>query len=169
MNTGQMMLTLAAMALLSSLLLTIQRGFSASGAVLLKSKAGIEAVSIANSIIQEASGKHFDANSVAAADTVVSQLTAAASFGPNSGEAASGNSENFNDFDDFQNFTEKVGTALPDSFTVSCKVTYVDAGTPSGTSAGNTWHKKLTVTVTNPSLGTDTIRTSYIFSYWYFR
>jgi hypothetical protein len=162
-------MTLAAMALLSSLLVTIQRGFSTSGSVLLKSKAGIEAISLTNSVIQEASGKFFDASTATAADTNVSQLTAVASLGGNSGESASKDMNTFNDFDDFSGFSYKILTALPDSFTVSCKVVYVDPSNLNVASTVRTWHKKLTVTVTNPALGTDTIKTDYVMSYWYFR
>jgi hypothetical protein len=164
-----MMVTLAAMALLSSLLVTIQRGFSTSGSVLLKAKAGIEAISIANSIVQEASGKHFDASTATAADTNLSQLNSPSSLGGNTGEITSGDMNTFNDFDDFNNFSFKLRTALPDSFTVKCNVVYVNPSDLSATSSVRTWHKKLTVTVSNPALGKDTIRTDYVYSYWYFR
>jgi hypothetical protein len=53
------------------------------------------------------------------------------------------------------------------TFRIQGKVEYVNPSNPDVASAVRTWHKKLTVTVTSPDMK-DTIRTRYIYSYWYF-
>jgi MSHA pilin protein MshD len=144
MNTGQMLVTLGALTLLTTLLLGINRGFSTSGSVLLQSKCGIAAVSLAV--------------------TKLASMNAPSALGPKSGEVY----PNFNDFDDYNGFKDTVFSQLPDSLFVNCTVVYVDPANPNVTSTTQTWHKKLTVAVTSRSLK-DTVKMNYIFSYWYYR
>ena len=62
MNTGQSLLSLGAMTLVSLIILQINTGFVMTSSVLLDNKLDILAISIASSVIEEASGKAFDAN-----------------------------------------------------------------------------------------------------------
>jgi hypothetical protein len=165
MNSGQMLVTLGALVLLTSLLLSMNRGFATSGSVLLKSKCGIAAISICTSYIEEASNMHFDAITVDSAVTTLGSLNAPNTMGPKSGEAY----PNVNDFDDYHGLTLKIFELLPDTFRVHFEVCYVDPANPDVVSSVRTWHKKMTVSVTSPAMGTDTIKMNYIFSYWYFR
>ena len=164
MNTGQTMLTLAALALLSTITVNMTRSFFTSGQMILRSKCGLAAVSVATSFIEEASGKYFDAETNDTVAVTTSMLTPANSLGPSSSEKY----PNFNDFDDYNNYSAKLFFQLPDTFYVSCKVMYIDPATPNVASSVQTWHKKLLVKVTSPTLK-DTIKSEYIYSYWYFR
>ncbi len=60
MNTGQMMLTIGALILLSLVVLRVNNGFLNTNSVLIDSKLGVLATSVATSIIEEATGKAFD-------------------------------------------------------------------------------------------------------------
>ena len=170
MNTGQSLLSVGAMFLLSLTVLRVNNSILTTDTVMQDSKFGILATSIATSLIEKASKKSFDANTFENAVSTVGALTPASGLGPGIGESAP---DDCNDFDDFDGYTDQI-TDLPSAiFDVSCEVTYVNPGNPDGMLSTQSWHKKLTVTVTSPNIGnterTDTIRLSTIYSYWHFR
>ncbi len=164
MNTGQMLLTLGAIILLSVLTLRLNNNNLQTEKVLLNTKFGVLATSLATSTIEEANSKAFD---VATEDTMVtstSQLTSPSGLGPKSGETY----PNFNDFDDFDGFV-RIDSTMPSAvFKIEATVAYVNPSNPDSTVSTQTWHKKITVSVSSP-LMKDTVRLSSIFSYWYFR
>ena len=64
MNTGQMLLTLGALILLSTLTLRVNTSQLTTQDTMQNSKFGVLAVSVASSIMEEASEKAFDEKSV---------------------------------------------------------------------------------------------------------
>ncbi len=101
MNTGQMMITLGAMMLLGTIILKVNAGFLNTNNVLLDSKFGVLAVSIATSVIEEATGKAFDAKTDTNSVNNLTDLTTSASLGHGPGEVY----PYFNDFDDYNGLT----------------------------------------------------------------
>lgn len=174
MNTGQSILTIGAMLLLSVLVLRMNNTLFYSGNVVSTSKLGIIAISLAQSRLEEIKSKAFDENTVSSALSATSGLTTAAKLGPESGEVY----PVYDDIDDFNGFTRvdtvQINPNLAKSgsnveyFNESCSVVYVASNTPEVTSASQTWNKKITVFVTH-KLMSDTIKVSTIFSYWVFR
>jgi len=162
MNTGQLLLTTSALVLLSLVILRINNGFLSTNQVMMENKFNVLAISLGSSLLEEATGKAFDANT---AENTVTSLSQLSTIGPGAGEVY----PNFNDFDDFDNLV-KVDSTLPSAvFTIRCNVCYVNPSNPNvSTGTTKTWHKKLTVTVTSPSM-TDTVRFSTIYSYFYYR
>lgn len=161
MNTGQMLITIAALMLLSLVVLRVNNGFLSTNTVMMESKFGVLAVSLATSMIEEANGKAFDHFTDSNTVTLTSALS---SLGPESGEVY----PDFNDFDDFNNFT-KIDSTLPSAvFKIACKVNYINPANPESASGSKTWHKKITVQVTSESMQ-DTVEMSTIYSYFYFR
>ncbi len=170
MNTGQSLLSIGALLLLSLTVLRVNNSILTTDTVMQDSKFGILATSIATSLIEKASKKAFDANTFGNAVSSLSELTPASGLGLGSGESAP---DSCNDFDDFDGYTANI-TNLPSAeFNVSCKVCYVNPTNPDGKLNTQSWHKKMTVTVSSPNIGneerTDTIRLSTIYSYWHFR
>lgn len=170
MNTGQSFLSLGAMSLVAIIVLNVNTGFVMTNAALLENKLNILAISLGSSVIEEASGLAFDANTVNNSASLVSNLTYPGSLGSSSLESY----PNFNDFDDFNglNFTTIMSSSA--EFNVESKVEYVNPNNPDIKSSIPTWHKKITVYVTSKSLinqdGTqDTVIMSSVFSYWHFR
>lgn len=163
MNTGQSLLSIGALILLSTVVLRVNTGLLTTKEVMNESKFGVLAVSLAQSIIEEASNKAFDASTVGNPVYDQSLLTSVAGLGPSSSE----HYPNFNDFDDFNDYTKDVTNLPSANFHISCSVFYVDPNTPNVASGNKTWNKKIVVTVTSPS-SKDTVRLSSIFSYWYF-
>jgi len=170
MNTGQSLLSIGALLLLSLTILRVNNSILTTDTVMQDSKFGILATSIATSLIEKASKKAFDANTFGNAVSSLSELTPASGLGLGSGESAP---DSCNDFDDFDGYTAQI-TNLPSAvFNVSCQVCYVNPTNPDGKLNTQSWHKKMTVTVSSPNIGneerTDTIRLSTIYSYWHFR
>ena len=167
MSTFQMLLVLGAIFILSLIILNINKRVVSTDDVMYDSNFGIIATSIATSIIEEASQKHFDALTDTTAALSSTQFTVSGSLGIESGEDTS-DSKTFNDFDDYNNYSHADTTILNEQFKVRCKVVYVNANGLDSYSSNQTWHKKLTVSVSHPSMQ-DTISQSTIFSYWNFR
>ncbi len=176
MNTGQTLLTICAMILLGTTIVGVNRTFFSHGVILQQTEIGLHAISLAQGMIEEASGKAFD--NFTAPDTggqtnmltSPSQLTAPSALGPEAGESYRG-SNDFNDFDDFNFFrTNPWVIHIPgvDTLKIFCAVDYVDDNDLETPVAKTTWHKRLTVSVAGVSTQ-DTVKVSTVFSYWWFR
>jgi len=161
MNTGQMLLTVGALILLSSMILRFNRSVLTSDEVMYNSKYNVLASSLCVSVIEEARGKSFDQNTEFAAAVNLNQLSP--KLGPE-GEAY----EDFNDFDDFNNFI-RVDSTMPSAiFYVTSKVTYVERKASITVTANRTWHKMISVTVMSSSMK-DPVKMSSTYSYWFYR
>ena len=162
MNTGQMLITIGALALLSIVILRITNTFLTTNTVLMENKFGVLAVSLGTSVLEEAKGKAFDHNTDSAA---VDNLNSLSTLGPESGETE----ENYNDFDDYDGLVKMSDSTIVSApFKIACDVVYVNPNNPDQVSASKTWHKKLSVTVTSEFMQ-DTVTLSTIYSYFYFR
>jgi len=162
MNTGQSMLAICAMILLSTLTLRVNNNLLTTDEVMNESKFGVLATSLATSIIEEASKLAFD-------EVTIGNPVIDSSFftSPDSLTYEDEDYTDFDDFDDFNNYTRNV-TNLPSAiFDISCRAHYVRPPNIESVSLTQSWHKKITVTVTSPS-SRDTLRLSSIFSYWFF-
>lgn len=170
MNTGQSFLSLGAMTLVAIIILQVNTGFVMTSSKLLENKLNILAISLASSIIEDASGKAFDANTITDAASSPTDLTYPGYLGSNPTESY----PHFNDFDDY-NGLEFSSTAMSSAeFDIKSTVCYVNPSNPDEVSSSPTWHKKISVYVTSKSLVNengvqDTIVMSSVFSYWHFR
>jgi len=170
MNTGQSFLSLGGILLVSLIVLQVNTGFVNTSSNLLDNKLNILAISLGSSIIEEASGKAFDANTISDAVSSTNDLTSPNSLGHNSTESY----PNFNDFDDYDGL-DITNTSMPSAeFNIKCDVSYVNPNDPDHVSSTATWNKKITVYVTSKSLINeygiqDTVVLSSVFSYWHFR
>ena len=166
MNTGQMIMTLGAMLLLSVIMLRVNTANLTNETIRDDAQYGVLATSIATSIIEEAQSKAFDEKTDTMNVTALTQLTSV--LGPETGETES----TFDDFDDYNNFTKHDSTMPSSIFDISCQVVYVEPGDIEGSTSNRTWNKKLIVTITRPISADSSVlalRTASIFSYWYFR
>ena len=163
MNTGQMMLTLGALILLSLLTLRVNSSQLTTQDTMQNTKFGVLAVSVASSIMEEASEKAFDEKSVGGYIDDTKNLSKRNSFGTDSGE----NADSSNTFDDFDGYSIIDSTMPSAVFNVSCIVNYVDPDKTGFITNNSTWHKQLIIKITSPSMA-DTIQMTKIFSYWKF-
>lgn len=164
MGTGQLLLTLGAMILLSFTIVNTNKSILIAGDVINATKYGVLASSLAVSIIEEASGKAFDAKSETMGVANVANMTPYNQLGPETGETYA----TFDDFDDYNNLTKVDSTLTSARFTIKCKVYYVQDTAPTTKVTAQTWHKTIEVMVYSQNM-TDTIKMSTIYSYWYYR
>ncbi len=172
MNTGQSILTIMAMLLLSILVLRVNNTFLSTGTVISDSQLGLIATSIAESRLAEIKSKAFDeytAKGNIPDNNYVSELSSPRNLMAEGSESY----PNFDDVDDYNGFaandTVLVQAGMkPTIFRDSCAVEYVDSDNPNNVSHGiPTFNKKITVFVTNKMLP-ETIKISTIYSYWSF-
>lgn len=165
MGTGQSLLTLAAMMMLTMMSVNVNTSTLQTQDVMQNSKFGVTAISLATSLIQDASKEAFDENTLAATVSNTGGLTNANSLRAESGETTK---ILFDDFDDFNGFTQRDTTLTSAVYNISCVVDYVSATSPNVRSSSATWHKRMIVSITSPSMK-DTVRVTAYTSYWKFR
>lgn len=165
MGGGQMLITIGAIVLLGSIILTTNRTINGSSNILLYSNIGLESVSLATSTIEEAESKSFDESTINQNDTALTQLTQPSMLGQESG-----------DMDDFDDWNGPNHNGLVQTFNLSTgiykdstRVCYVNVGNLQGTSTVRTWHKRIDVWVWNTVDPVDKVYMSAVYSYWYFR
>jgi hypothetical protein len=178
MNTGQMLLSVGAIVLLGTTVITMNRSSLQNGTILQQTQIGIYGISLANSTIEEASGKAFDQNTDDNAVSTTGALTSPSYLGRESGET---DPSNFNDFDDYNNMTKIDTVQGVDIFTTKAEVYYVSDANPEVKVTGSaTFFKRMDVMVYGSGVADtsrraegiatgDTIKMSYIYSYFYFR
>ena len=168
MNTGQTMLTMGAMMLLSFLVLRFNSIHLTSAQASYNSKFGIVATSLANSLIEEAKDKAYDEVALDSTVTITSANNFSTTLGKDAGEAY----PDFDDFDDYNNLyhldslsLRNPQTGAPTSFEIRSIVEYVNDVTPDVKSGIKTYHKKMTVSVFSSAM-MDTVKLSTVFSFW---
>ncbi|MGE5860961.1 MAG: hypothetical protein ACM34J_10435 [Ignavibacteria bacterium] len=168
MNTGQTILAVGAMILLSTIVLRVNSTFLSSDEVLDQSKYTFLATSIATSIIQEAKNLRYDDVTT---DSTLGEITnpsvfTAKEFPLDPGEYKD-STHTFDDFDDYNGYAYTDSSMPSAVFRVSCRVEYVDEKNPTAAASYKTFHKRITVTVSSIFMN-DVIQLSSIFSYWFF-
>ncbi len=164
MNTGQMMLTIGALILLSTLMLKINTTNLQTDSVRAEAQYGVLATSIITSIMEKAKSLAFDAETDTNSVTSLTQLTPALNLGPTVGETY----DTFNDFDDFNGYSWVDSTMPSAVFDIACEVFYVHSVNLKEKSNTRTWHKRIDIHVSSAFMQ-DSITQSTIYSYWYFR
>ncbi len=175
MNTGQMLITIGAIFLLSLVILRVTSTLLSTNDVLDRSKIGLLAVSVATSAIEEASGKAFDENTIAGPASDPNQLSSV--LRAESGEIYPA----FDDVDDFNEFktspkldTVDISGSAFIVFQTFCIIDYVSDNDPEQVSNQRTWNKRLTVKVTSADMTDeytgrqDTIILKTVYSYFHF-
>jgi hypothetical protein len=168
MNTGQTMLAMGAMMLLSFIVLRFNSIHLTSAQASYNSKFGIVATSLANSLIEEAKDRAFDAKALDSTITITSASDFSTTLGKEIGEIY----PDFNDFDDYDNLfyidslsLKNPQTGLPTKFEIRSTVEYVSDATPWIKSMVKTYHKKIVVSVFSSAM-MDTVQLGTVFSFW---
>lgn len=152
--------------LLGGVILNVNRDIGDTSTILLHSNIGIEEVSLASSVIEEAQGLAFDEFTDTSTVSTTSQLTKATLLGQENGD-----STDLDDFDDYNGLNNagrlEIDTLETGIYYVYTKVCYVNSNDLTTSSSTQTWNKRLDVLVWNSS-STDTVKMQTIFSYWPF-
>jgi len=163
MGLAQTLLTIAAISLLSMITLTLNSSYLTTNQVMIESEFSVEAVSLAESYLERAIGKNFDENGISSHLTDTKDLTKKHKLGTESGEDPK-KLNLFNDFDDFDGYTAVDSTERA-SYNIAISVVYVNDNNPSIISGSETWHKRMTITVSNQYMSTP-IQSQFIYSYF---
>lgn len=183
MNTGQTLLTIGALVLLSLTVLLTNRSTLQYGTIINQTEIDIYSVSLAQSIIEEAAGKafdHFSASDTAGNGNVITDVSQLTSTLGKEGDDNYTGGNGFDDFDDYNSwYTTPYNwyiAGAPDTFRIQAHVFYVDTANPDQELTTRTWHKKMIVKVWptivpwgDKNARPDTVILSYIQSYWWFR
>jgi len=196
MNTGQTMLTILALLLFGTTVLSVNRNSLNNGTILRQTELGIYAISLATSYIQKATEMDFDENTVGGVVFITTPMpnqgsiptgvkgasttfitTPIANLGVDAGESKYFD-ETFDDFDDYNGFKKDTLVAGVDSFHVASSVYYINdskQATPFAPATTTSWLKQMDICVNNrisrnvftgETSGTDTIKLSYILSFY---
>lgn len=168
MNTGQTILTIGAMTILGYTIMTTNRSTLTHGVILQQTEIGIYMNSLAVSLIEEATGKAFDENTIDSSALTTSHLTPRPLLGRDGSGPDTEVYPHFDDFDDYHNFVKIDTIPGVDVLTTRAQVYYVTATNPDVVSTNRTYHKRMDVSVVGTATN-DTLRMSYIYSYWFFR
>lgn len=163
MNTGQTMLIIAALSLLSTLTLNINASLMNASVFGYNMEVNLDAISIAQSMLDEVLFNDYDQKTITKRAFSYSEISA--TLGPESGETISGvdsswtgdykSKTKFNDVDDYNGYTRLARSTRLGLFNVSVTVKYVVEGSPDQISMTPTFYKRVTVTVTHPNMITD--------------
>ena len=149
MNTGQSLFSIGALLILSLTVLKMNNFILANDSVMQDSKLAILGISLATSLIEEASKKSFDANTVENEVAACSLLTNYP-LGRGTGEIED-SSITFNDFDDYDGYEYHYDYLPSAEYDLKCSVYYVSPTNPEVKVGYRTWHKKMDITVSSES------------------
>ncbi len=167
MNSGQSFLVIGAFVILSTLTLNVNASLINTSTTGLEMEATLDAVSIAQSMMDEILTQEFDQNTTNGLRVYdPHDLTYLANFGPDGGdEMVIGDNgidtsrtesfeskTKFNDVDDYERYTRKTWNPRFGWFDVTTRVEYVNEDNPNALSEGRTFYKRVTVKVMHPSL-----------------
>lgn len=155
MNTGQAMLSLGALLLLSFISLNFNSTILQTSTVEIEDKVYLTAFSLGDDLIEEIKQKAFDERTLEFQAINENQLTFPC--GPETGEVY----PFFDDMDDFNNYSKPVSLPHVEDYTVTAKVNYVNS---SGQDISvQSFFKKVTITVSSKYLSSP-LELKFIFS-----
>lgn len=162
MSTGQMLLVLGAVTLLSTLSLTINTMLIGQTTAMLDAETSLNAISLAQNMLDEVLTKSYDAATVTSKVYQATSFTAVTSLGPNNTEASNVRLPDvsypkksllgYNDVDDYHNYTRIDSSSRFSNFTITDSIFYVSETNPDVKSASQTFFKKIVVTVRHQNM-----------------
>ncbi|MGA7162316.1 MAG: hypothetical protein WBZ48_15070 [Bacteroidota bacterium] len=165
MGTGQTLLTIMAMMMLSRMMLSVNNQNAQSGGSIEMAAYRITATSLGTSVIEEATGLAFDELSDTVGISQPTSFTAATALGPEHGEVY----PHYDDFDDFNGLHKIDSIAGSAIFATDVKVQYVNISSNVMTvSSSQTYNKEMIVKVSSKYMA-DTLTFYTVMSYWFFR
>ncbi len=161
MGTGQQLLTIAAIVLLSVLIINVYRSNSTQSSIIYENEAILEAAGLAQSMIDEIQSKAFDEKTLSEPVAEATELTPSGLLGKDSGEIKD---YQFDDIDDYNNYTRTDSLDRLGVFTTTVSVYYVQNFEPDTKTTSRTFSKRVDVSVSNFSLQ-NPIKMSQVISY----
>ena len=160
MTTGQILLVLGALMLLSLINVAVKSTLVGNTETMLDAEAALNAVSIAQSMMDEIMSRSYDEASVSATVDSATSFTLPYFLGPTASEdgkvplpdTSYRSASYYNDVDDYNNYERTVISPRMGLFSVVDTVYYVSESNPNLTSSVQTYFKKIVVTVSHKSM-----------------
>ena len=159
MNTGQQIITVGALFLLSLLVLMVYRTTGTRSTSNYENEAILTGTSIGQSMLEEITSKAFDENTISSSAKTPSDLSAV--LGPDIGESTV---SQFDDVDDFKNYTTSDSLERMGRYDIKVDVYYVEKMHPDVRSYVRTFTKRIDVKLTNRNIP-DTLQLNYVVAY----
>lgn len=156
-----MLTVLGALALLSLVSLSVNSMIVGKTTTMLDAEAQLNAISIAQSMIDEIMTQSYDAATVSSKVFDAADFTAVGGLGCSGAEAAAvplpdaypyKSTLGYNDVDDYNNYRRRVFTPRMGNFSVIDTVYYIVETNPDAQSGTQTFFKKVIVTVRHPNM-----------------
>jgi hypothetical protein len=156
-----MLTVLGAIMLLSLVGLSVNSMLIGKTTTMLEAEAQLNAISMAQSMLDEIMVKSYDAATVGSKIFDATQFTAAGGLGASSPEMVAVSTPDaypyasvfgYNDIDDYHRYTRRVWNPRLGNFTLTDSVFYVIEENPDTKSTVQTFHKKIVVTVRHPNM-----------------
>lgn len=161
MSSGQQLLAILAIAMLTVLIINVYNSQSSKEGMLLSNEAIITGTGIAQSLLNEIQAKAFDEKTVNQGVADTDSLTLPNSLGPDAGEIIS---TQFDDIDDYNNYTRSDSLGRLGLFNTKVDIYYIDKLSPGVKSYTQTFTKEIYISLTNFSLP-DTIKFHQVIAY----
>ena len=161
MNSGQQILTIFAVAILTVLILQVYNSQSTKETMLLSNEAIITGTGIAQALLNEIEAKAFDEKTVSTGYGIADSLTLPNSLGPDTAEVLY---TQYDDIDDYNNFTRSDTLGRLGLFNTKVGVYYIEKMSPGVKSSTQTFTKEIEISLTNFSLP-DTIKFYQVIAY----
>lgn len=165
MGGAQTLLTIGALMLLSSVILSLNNAILGRGIMNYESEAILTATSLAQSLLEEVRTRSFDQQTLPPNRVSnPSYLTTGGNLGTEAGEVSTGD---FDDVDDYNEFGRIVATSRLGDFKGEVEVYYVQSGNLLDALNYQTYLKRIDVRVANMYIGTpdQTITLSTVIAY----
>lgn len=167
---SQMMLVVAAVALLGILMVPAHKVSMNRQQVLLSTEATNTATAIAQELVEEIIVRKFDENKCGRLDTTINPNDFSYPPGLETSKGDTlGKTSTYDDVDDFHGYTSTISTPRLGNFVDTCRVYYVSENTPDIVSSVKTNVKRIDVKIRNPYIFSkdSTLTISKIISYRY--
>lgn len=155
----QSMLSLGALMIFGMISLRFDSAVLQNVEVEVENKVYLTAFSLADDLLEEIKQKAFDEQTVDFKSISTDALTTSQNLGCESGEVW----PNFNDIDDYNNYTKPVSLPHAEKYTITSKISYVDATNQDQISTAQTYFKRVDLFVDSPYLRHQ-IKLSYVFT-----
>jgi hypothetical protein len=158
MNSGQSLLTIGALILLSLSSLRFNTSVLENSTAQIENKVYLTAFSLADDMIETIKQRSFD-EATTQFPAGLASLTPPGSLGHEAGEAY----QTYDDIDDYDTYEKTVDAPHAENYVIKCKVRYVDGNNPDNEITTQSYYKKVTIFVSSPYMRED-ISLSFIFT-----
>ena len=151
MNSGQMMLSIAAIFFVALLIMNVNAGTGQRITELVSNESTIQSTALAEGLFEEIQSRAFDEETVIKSVAKVNLLSTVLSLGKDTGEYLN---TSFDDIDDYNNYVTSYNTSGMGEFSIRVNVFYVEEDSPYGESSTRTFLKQIRVAIDNQYLPT---------------